>query len=233
VSIEAGWAQRFDVKLGDRIRLGIGERELEVTVSNIRAADWDSFRVNFFVVLNAGAMADAPHSLISSVYLAPAQKSELAQISRRFPNISMLDVDAVLDRVREVIDRVSQAVQLVLAFSLAAGVLVLLAALQATASERRFESAVLRTLGAGRTQLRAAVLIEFAALGTLAAVMAIAAAAITGRVLAERSFGMTLNLPWGTLLAGGGLGVLLAMGAGWLGTRRILSTPPGNALRAG
>lgn len=233
VSIEDGWAQRFGLALGDRITLRIGERELEVTVSNIRAADWDSFRVNFFVLLNAGAMADAPHSLISSFYLPPGQSAALAQISRRFPNISMLDVDAVLERVREVIDRVSQAVQLVLGFSLAAGVLVLLAALQATASERRFESAVLRTLGAGRKQLRAAVLIEFAALGSMAAAMAIAAAAVTGSVLAERSFGMRLELPWGTLLAGGGFGVLLAMSAGWLGTRRILTTPPGNALRAG
>lgn len=233
VSIEEGWAQRFDLHVGDRIRLGIGERQLEVTVSSIRVADWDSFRVNFFVLLNAGAMADAPHSLISSLYLPPGQSAALAQISRRFPNISMLDVDAILERVREVIDRVSQAVQLVLAFSLAAGVLVLLAALQATASERRFESAVLRTLGAGRKALRAAVLIEFAALGTMAAAMAIIAAAITGSVLAEHSFGMSLTLPWFTLIAGGGLGVLLAMTAGWLGTRGILSTPPGNALRAG
>lgn len=169
----------------------------------------------------------------ATFFLPPGQSAALAQISRRFPNISMLDVDAVLERVREVIDRVSQAVQLVLGFSLAAGVLVLLAALQATASERRFESAVLRTLGAGRKQLRAAVLIEFAALGSMAAAMAIVAAAITGSVLAERSFGMRLELPWGTLLAGGGFGVLLAMSAGWLGTRRILTTPPGNALRAG
>lgn len=233
VSIEDGWAQRFGLMLGDRITVRIGEREMEVTVSNIRAADWDSFRVNFFVMLNAGAMADAPHSLISSFYLPPGQSAALAQISRRFPNISMLDVDAILARVREVIDRVSQAVQLVLGFSLAAGVLVLLAALQATASERRFESAVLRTLGAGRSQLRAAVLIEFATLGTMAALMAITAAAITGSVLAERSFGMSLNLPWGTLIAGGAVGVILAMSAGWLGTRRILSTPPGDALRAG
>lgn len=233
VSIEDGWAQRFGLALGDRITLGIGERELEVTVSNIRAADWDSFRVNFFVLLNAGALADAPHSLISSFYLPPGRSAALAQISRRFPNISMLDVDAILERVREVIDRVSQAVQLVLGFSLAAGVLVLLAALQATASERRFESAVLRTLGAGRKQLRAAVLIEFAALGTMAALLAIMAAAITGSVLAERSFGMSLSLPWATLIAGGGAGVVLAMAAGWLGTRSILSTPPGNALRAG
>jgi len=217
----------------DRLTLRVGEAEFDTTVSTIRAADWDSFRVNFFVLLNAGAMRDAPHSLISSFYLPPAQRTALAQISRRFPNVSTLDVDTILSKVREVIDRVSQAVQLVLGFSLAAGVLVLLAALQASAGERRFESAVLRTLGARRGQLRAAVLIEFAALGGLAALLAIGAAAITGVVLAERAFSMSLELPWPTLLGGGAFGMLLAMSAGWLGTRRIVSTPPGEALRAG
>lgn len=233
VSIEQGWAQRFGLVLGDRLTLRVGEAEFDATVSTLRAADWDSFRVNFFVLLNAGAMRDAPHSLISSFYLPPAQRTALAQISRRFPNVSTLDVDAILSKVREVIDRVSQAVQLVLGFSLAAGVLVLLAALQASAGERRFESAVLRTLGARRGQLRAAVLIEFAALGGLAALLAIAAAAITGVVLAERAFSMSLDLPWPTLLGGGAFGMALAMSAGWLGTRRIVSTPPGEALRAG
>lgn len=233
VSIEQGWAQRFGLVLGDRLTLRVGEAEFDTTVSTIRAADWDSFRVNFFVLLNAGAMRDAPHSLISSFYLPPAQRTALAQISRRFPNVSTLDVDAILSKVREVIDRVSQAVQLVLGFSLAAGVLVLLAALQASAGERRFESAVLRTLGARRGQLRAAVLIEFAALGGLAALLAIGAAAITGVVLAERAFSMSLELPWPTLLGGGAFGMVLAMSAGWLGTRRIVSTPPGEALREG
>lgn len=233
VSVEDGWAQRFGLAVGDTLTLRVGEREIDAKVSNIRAADWDSFRVNFFVLLNTGAMGDAPHSLISSFYLAPAQRNDLAQISRRFPNISLLDVDAILNKVREVIDRVSQAVQLVLGFSLAAGVLVLLAALQASAGERRFESAVLRTLGARRAQLRSAVLIEFAVLGGLAALLAVVAAAVTGSVLAERTFDMTLDLPWPILLGGAAFGVLLAMSAGWLGTRRILSTPPGNALRAG
>lgn len=231
-SIESGWAQRMGIRLGDRLTLRVGERDFEVEVSNLRKADWDSFRVNFFVLLNAGAVEKAPHSLISSFYLPPGQSARLAELSRRFPNLSLLDVQAILARVRGVIERVGQAVQGVLAFSLAAGVLVLLAAMQASAGERRLEGAVLRTLGARRAQLRAAVLAEFAALGGLAAVLAVGGATLIGLALAERMFQMRLAIPWPALAGGGGLGVALTMLAGWAGTRRVLRTPPVQALRA-
>lgn len=230
-SIEQGWAERFGVEIGDTLRLRIADREFEVRVSNLRKADWDSFRVNFFVLLNAGAFADLPHNLVSSFYLAPTEAHRLAAITRTWPNISLLDVDAILGRVREVIAHISQAVQWVLGFSLLAGIVVLFAALQATSGERRFESAVLRTLGARRAQLRSAVLIEFALLGGVAAILALAATAALGHLLAQRMFSMPLALPWPTLLFGAGLGVMLAMLAGWAGTRRILSTPPALALR--
>lgn len=230
-SIEQGWAEHFGVEIGDTLRLHIADREFEVRVSNLRKADWDSFRVNFFVLLNAGAFADLPHNLVSSFYLAPTEAHRLAAITRTWPNISLLDVDAILGRVREVIAHISQAVQWVLGFSLLAGIVVLLAALQATSGERRFESAVLRTLGARRAQLRSAVLIEFALLGGVAAILALAATVALGYLLAQRMFSMPLALPWPTLLFGAGLGVMLAMLAGWAGTRRILSTPPALALR--
>lgn len=231
VSVEQGWAQRYDVGVGDVLTIGIGEQRLEARISNIRAADWDSFRVNFFLLLNENAIGDAPHNLVSAFHLPEGAQSRMGELSRRFPNVSLLDVDAILERVREVIDRVAQAVQLVLGFSLAAGVLVLVAALQASASERRFESAVLRTLGARRGQLRAAVLAEFALVGGIAAVLAIAGAALTGLLVARFGFEMGLALPWRALVLGGVMGMALSMLAGWLGTRQILRTPPARSLR--
>ena len=116
-------------------------------------------------------------------------------------------------------------------FSLAAGVLVLLAALQATAGERRYDSAVLRTLGARHGQLRGAVLVEFGALGLLAAVLAVLGAAAIGTVVSRQLFELALSPPWPSLLAGGAAGVALSLAAGWAGTRTILRTPPALALR--
>ncbi|KAF1685026.1 oxidoreductase [Pseudoxanthomonas broegbernensis] len=231
-SVEEGWAQRYGLALGDTVTLQLGEQERSFTVTSLRKADWDSFRVNFFLLLNAGAVGDAPYNLISAFHLPSGRTALLAPLAREFPNVSVLEIDAILQRVREVIERVSQAVQLVMGFSLAAGVLVLLAALQATAGERRYDSAVLRTLGARHGQLRGAVLVEFGALGLLAAILAVAAAAIIGVVVSRQLFELALVPPWPALLAGGAGGVALSVLAGWSGSRRILRTPPALALRA-
>lgn len=230
-SIEQGWAQRYGIGLGDTVTLQLGEQQRSFTVTSVREADWDSFRVNFFVLLNAGAVGDAPYNLISAFHLPAGRTAALAPLARQFPNVSVLEIDALLERVREVIERVAQAVQLVMGFSLAAGVLVLLAALQATAGERRYDSAVLRTLGARHGQLRDAVLVEFGALGLIAAVLAVAAAAVIGALVSRQLFELALAPAWPALLAGGAAGVVLSLLAGWSGTRGILRTPPALALR--
>jgi len=230
-SVEEGWATRYGARLGDRITLQVGEQQRDYTISNIRKAEWNSFRVNFFLLLNANAVGDAPHNLISAFHLPRAKAAGLGQLVREQPNLSLLDIDGLIGEVRQVMDRVAQAIQLVMAFSLLAGVLVLLAALQSTAGERRYDSAVLRTLGATRRQLRGAVLVEFGALGLLAAVLAVGAAAIIGVLVSRQVFDIALLPPWPGLLLGGAAGVVLSVLAGWWGTRRILHTPPALALR--
>ncbi|AWH32036.1 FtsX-like permease family protein [Stenotrophomonas sp. SAU14A_NAIMI4_8] len=230
-SVETGWARRYGAHLGDRITIAVGEQQREFTVTSIRKADWNTFRPNFFVLLNPNAVGDTPHNLLSAFHLPAGQAAGLGELVRAQPNLSLLDVDAVISQVRDVMNRVAQAVQLVMVFSLLAGVLVLLAALQATAGERRYDSAVLRTLGATRRQLRGAVLVEFGALGTLAATLAVGAAAAIGLLVSQKVFELPLLPPWPGLLLGGVLGIGLSLLAGWWGTRRILHTPPALALR--
>lgn len=230
-SVEEGWATRYGARLGDHITLQVGEQQREFTITSIRKAEWSTFRVNFFLLVNANAVGDAPHNLISAFHLPRAKAAALGQLVRDLPNLSLLDIDGLISEVRQVMDRVTQAIQLVMGFSLLAGVLVLLAALQSTAGERRYDSAVLRTLGATRRQLRGAVLVEFGALGLLAAVLATAAAAVIGLVVSRQVFELALAPPWPGLLAGGLAGVALSVLAGWWGTRRILHTPPALALR--
>jgi len=230
-SVEEGWARRYGARLGDRVTLQVGEQQRDYTITSIRKAEWNSFRVNFFVLLNANAVGDAPHNLISAFHLPRAKAAGLGQLVREQPNLSLLDIDGLISEVRQVMDRVAQAIQVVMGFSLLAGVLVLLAALQSTAGERRYDSAVLRTLGATRRQLRGAVLVEFGALGLLAATLAVGAAAIIGVVVSRQVFELALLPPWPGLLAGGACGVVLSVFAGGWGTRRILHTPPALALR--
>ena len=233
LSVDRSWVDMFRLKLGDTMTLRFGDAEITAAISSVREVDWDSFNVNFFLMLDPQHAQALPHSLIASFHLPPAQPG-LAALSRDLPNISLVDIKSILDRVREIIERVSSAVTWVLGFSLAAGVLVLLAALASTADERRFEIALLRTLGANSGQLNAAVLGEFAALGLLAGLVAAAGAAATGIALARSVFRLPDYWPPGVPLIVVALAsAVLVMLAGLAGTRRIARTPPMRVLRHG
>lgn len=233
LSVDRMWTDMFHLKLGDTLTLRVGEREITATVSSIRGVEWDSFRPNFFLMLDPAHAADLPHSFVASFHLQ-GQAGTLAALSREFPNVSLIDLQALLDRVRDIVARVTGAVSWVLGFSLLAGLLVLLAALAATADERRFEAALLRTLGAHRRQLSVAVLAEFATLGLLAGAIAVAGSALLGRVLAERVFKLAdyapPMLPLMAIIAAAALTVALA---GWIGTLRIARSAPVAVLRRG
>ncbi len=234
LSVDQMWVDLFHLKLGDTLTLRVGEREIEASIGSIRRVDWTSFRANFFLMLDPASGATLPHSFVASFHLDGTNANALAAISRDYPNISLIDLNAILDRVRDIIDRVSRAVTWVLGFSLLAGVLVLLAALASTADERRFESALLRTLGAHRRQLSIAVLAEFAVLGLLAGTIAVIGAGVLGTVLARDVFKLADYTPplmaLATLVAAAASTVALA---GWIGTLRIARTSPIAVLRRG
>jgi putative ABC transport system permease protein len=234
LSVDELWIEMFHLKLGDTMTLRVGEREITATITSIRGVDWDSFRANFFLMLDPASGESLPHSYVASFHLDAAAAGALAGLSRDYPNVSLIDLNAILDRVRDIIGRVSRAVAWVLGFSLAAGVLVLLAALASTADERRFETALLRTLGAHARQLNIAVLAEFAVLGLLAGVIAVAGAGALGSVLARQVFRMRDYVPPLDALALVVLGAALVVAlAGWVGTLRIARTSPMAVLRRG
>ncbi|HEY6544006.1 MAG TPA: FtsX-like permease family protein [Dokdonella sp.] len=233
-SVEQVWVERYGIRLGDTLTIGIGEREIEAKVTSLRKVEWDAFRANFFLMLDPATGASLPHSHIASFHLDGDHSEALAALSRDLPNLSLIDLNAILDRVRDIIGRVSAAVSWVLGFSLLAGVLVLLAALAATADERRFEAALLRTLGAHGRQLAVAVLAEFGALGLLSGAISVVAAAAIGKALAGGVFDLPGYappiLPLVMLVAGA---ALLVAVAGWIGTLRIARTSPMVVLRRG
>jgi putative ABC transport system permease protein len=122
-------------------------------------------------------------------------------------------------------------IEVVFWFSLAAGVLVLLAAVSASQDERLLEGGVMRVLGASRRQLRLAQASEFAAIGLLSGVTAAIAASILAGVVAVRVFDLPWQPDWGMAAVGGGLGMLAALLAGLWATRRVLDVPPSVTLR--
>ncbi|HUQ50592.1 MAG TPA: FtsX-like permease family protein, partial [Gammaproteobacteria bacterium] len=141
VSLEEGLREGIGLKLGDEITYAIGGESLTVRLTSTRTVHWESFRPNFFMVLSPGAIEGFAHTYITSLYLLPEQRRVTVDLVRQYPSVSVLDIGAVIEQVRRSMDRAALAVQYVFLFTLAAGVMVLLAAIQATRDERRFESA--------------------------------------------------------------------------------------------
>lgn len=231
LSVEERFAEGLGWKLGDRVAFDIAGQPFEGRITSLRSVDWESFRPNFFVIASPGSMDDYPASYITAVSVPPQATRFTAQLVERFPNLSVVDVDAVLKQVRGTADQVSIVVQVVFWFSLVAGVLVLLAAVSASQDERLLEGGVMRVLGGSRRQLRLAQASEFAAIGLLSGLVAAIAASVLSGVIATRVFDLPWQANWALAATGGGLGMLAALAAGLFATRRVLDAPPSVTLR--
>jgi putative ABC transport system permease protein len=231
VSISSEYAEGLHLKLGDHLSFDVAGEPLTVEVASIRKIRWDSFRPNFFLVFPPGLLDGAAGTYMTSLFLNATQRPSLADLVREFPTISVFDVDAILKQIRDIIDRASLAVQYVFLFTLAAGVVVLLAAVQSTRDERRYESAMLRTLGASRGTVLQGVAAEFSALGFLSGTLAAFGATGVGWVLATRVFSLQFTLdPW-VWVTGLVCGTVLVGLSGTLATRSVVNTPPIVTLR--
>ena len=232
ISVEENFARDLGWQLGDRIVFDIAGQRFEAPITSFRSIEWESFRPNFFVVASPGALDGYPASHITAVRVPPEATRFTADLVQRFPNLSVVDIDAVLNQVRSTADQVSTVVQVVFWFSLAAGVLVLLAAVSASQDERLLEGGVMRVLGGKRAQLRIAQASEFAAIGLLSGLVAAIAASVLAGVIAVQVFDLPWTPNWTLAAVGGGIGVLMTLLAGLWATRKVLDAPPSVTLRA-
>ena len=230
-SLESGLMERFSLQLGDELTFNIAGAPLSGRITSIREVDWDSFKVNFFVIGPPALLKEQPRTYITSIHLPDAMEGEKNRWLREFPAVTAIDVAALLAQVRAVIEQATRAVEYVFLFTLFAGLTVLYAAVQATRDVRRRETALLRTLGARRQQIRNGLLAEFGTLGLLSGLLAALIASAVGGLLAWQVFGFDYTVNPMTFVfgvVGGTLGIGLA---GWLGTRRVLDLAPLRVLR--
>ncbi|MES2129093.1 MAG: FtsX-like permease family protein [Pseudomonadota bacterium] len=232
-SVEQGIAKTLRLKLGDTLRFDIAGQNVDAKVTSLRKLEWGSMRANFFVIINPQAMANTPQTFMTAFHLPPAGAGLGNALTREFPNVSVVDVSAIVKQVQDVLDQVVTAVEFLFAFTLASGVLVLYAALMGSTDERTRESGLLRALGATRSELSQAQWIEFALVGGLSGVLAASGAAALGWALATYQF----KFPWTfdpTVWAAGLLaGAVCAIAGGALGLRNVLRQPPLQTLREG
>ncbi len=231
VSVEIELAQSLGLKIGDALTYDVAGEIVDAKVASFREVQWDSFRPNFFMVFSPGTLDDTSGTYITSVHIAREQRPILLEFTRRFPEVTAIDLEALLTQVRGVMDKASLAVQYVFAFTLLAGVTVLLAAIQATRDERRYESAMLRTLGASRRVVLQGVAAEFTTLGLLAGTLAAVGATAAGYFLATRLFNLEYTFSFAVWGIGLAAGAVLVGVSGTLATRSVVNHPPVATLR--
>ncbi|MCH7830822.1 MAG: FtsX-like permease family protein [Proteobacteria bacterium] len=231
VSIEEQAALNTGLVIGDKLSFFVAGREIDAEIASVRKINWDSFQPNFFMVLSPGALEGLPTTYISSLRIEPQDQSMLIDLVRAHPSISVIDLDAILEQVRGIIEKASLAVQAVFLFTLAAGIAVLFAAVQSTMDERRFESAILRALGASRRTVFAGVMAEFAALGTAAGILASAGASVLAYLIAERLFDLPYEFSLLLWMVGVSAGVFVVCVSGFFAARGVVNAHPADVLR--
>ena len=231
LSVEEGLAQTLGVKLGDSLGFDIAGQVRSGRITSLRKVDWGSMRVNFFVVFPQTAVDGLPVSYISA-FRAPETTGFDNALSREFPNITNVDVSASIAQVQKVLDQVIRAVEFLFGFTLAAGMVVLFAAITATREARAREFAIMRAFGASSRLLSQVQRAELLGVGALAGFLASIAAIAVGWALAKYAFEFTwAPSPW-VPLAGSAAGALLALAAGWWGLREVLRRPVVETLRS-
>lgn len=231
VSVENDFAEEMGLELGDELSFEIAGEPLTVTVTSLRNVAWDSFRPNFFMVMSPAALQDYPGTWINSLYLPEGREDATIELMRAFPSVTVIDLDAILGQVRDVMDKAAFAVQAVFLFTLLAGLAVLWAAVSATRDEREFESALLRSMGASRRRVLTGVATEFLAIGMLAGVLATAGATLAAYFLATRIYNLDYEFNLALTLAGPVAGAAFVGIAGLLATRKVIGAPPVRVLQ--
>lgn len=231
ISIESEWAEHMGLKIGDQMTFKSAGQEVTGTILNTREVDWESFQVNFFVVGNEAMLGSLPATYVTSFHNEDDFGAATNRWVREFPGMVTLDIGAIVARVKSLMDRAALAVEYVFMFTLAAGVVVLLAAVQSSQAERIRESALLRALGASHHQIRAAVVTEFAILGGISGFLAAFFATIIAWSLSRFVLELPFHFNYWLWIIGIVSGVIGISIAGYLATRRVLHAPPLVALR--
>lgn len=231
VSVEEQLAERLGIRLGDQLTFLIGINEIKVTVSNFRQVNWQSMQPNFYMILHPSLLTDFPATYISAVRINDEHKSALQVFLSEQATISMIDVEQMLMQLREVISKVSVALQFILLLVIAAGALVLVAQVQASMEERERELAILRTLGAKGSILKRSVFYEFLALGAIAGLIASIAMEFAVYIIQYQVFNMQPSFHFRYWLLAIACGSGFVGGVGMLSCWRLLNVSSMNLIR--
>ncbi len=233
VSVEEGIAREMKIKLGDTFAVEIEGKPMDLKVANLRKVEWDSMGLNFFLIFPLGTLEDAPAmGVVTTRVDAPDKSASLqSRAVREFPNVTIIDVTAIFQTIRSILDKIAYVIRFMALFTVVTGAFILVAVILAGKRARVAESVLLRTLGASRKQVRAIFLTEYFLLGTFSALAGALLAVPAGWAVARFAFKVDFLAHSFPLWSVGGATVLITVLAGLLLSRGITSHPPLAILR--
>ncbi|PWQ96995.1 ABC transporter permease [Leucothrix arctica] len=225
-SVEESVMERFALKIGDSMTFDIAGQQVTQDITSTRRVNWDNLTPNFFVLAAPGSMDKLPQTFITSVFVPEGDSKLVPNLVKQYPSVSTIDISAIMTQIKELITKAAFAVQAIFAFTLIAGIVVLLAALQSQKAERRRELAILKTIGASRKQIRNSILVEFLLVGAISGFLAGLFAMIASNVAAYVLFDLEPSINLSLILIGMVSGALLVSIAGYFNLRPLLQVPP-------
>ena len=231
VSLEVGIAKTLKLKLGDQMTFDLAGERVTAPITSMRKLDWSSMKVNFFVIMPPAMLAEMPQSWITSYYQSAAIADLDYQLAQTYPNLTIVDVATSLRQIQDVLDRLSSVLGLLFTFTIAAAVLVLLAAIAATQDERFRSAALLKAVGASRFLLGRIALAELLIIGTIAGSLAGITAGIAAWALGRFVLEIEFNAFAQSLAMGVFFGVAACLLAGYRFQRKIQTATAMECLR--
>ena len=234
VSIELDFARDLGVGVGDTIVFDIQGVPVELLVSSLRTVEWESFSINFFLVVEPGVLDRAPRFRIAAARLDQPQEQPLQnRLAARYPNVTLLKIREVLEKVTGILEQLGNGIRFLGAFTVLAGIAILAGAVSAGAVRRGRQVALFKTLGMTRAQVISVFAVEYALIGLVAGVLGTVGAGVMAWVVIRFGF----QIPWawnpGTLVAGLAATVILSVTAGLAASARALAVRPLSVLRQG
>jgi putative ABC transport system permease protein len=234
ISLERGIAESLRVGLGDGLDFDIQGVTVQTYVASLRQVDWQRIRPNFFVVFPTGVLENAPQFFAITIRTRSAEVSAAIQnaVAERFPNVSVIDLSYILETLDAVLGKISAAIRWVALFTIVTGMAVLGSAIWSSRSQRIREAILLRTLGAGRSQILGTVAAEYLFLGMIAAIVGASLAVFASWALSIYFFKTVATFPPAPIIVIVALSTFLTVAAGMLGCWGIFRRSALETLRA-
>jgi putative ABC transport system permease protein len=233
VSVEEEYARDIGVGLGSTLRFDVQGVPVDLVVTSLRTVDWQTFGINFFLVVEPGVLEGAPQQRLAAARLPRGAEQPLQDaLAAEFPNVTLLRIREILEKILTVLGRISLGIRFLGGFTVVAGVAILAGAISAGSVRRGREVALLKTLGMTRRGVAATFAVEYALIGLVAGAIGAAGGTVLAWGVLTRGFEVPWKLDPGSIAAAVAASILLAVLAGLAASFRALERRPIEVLRS-